>query len=86
MRLITDDELIAYVEGTLTAIERKEVLLKLRENDQMDLLFHLQQSYMQIMKDYADELLGVDEYKSGSSYDLGDNIAIAAKNKEKNRK
>lgn len=83
MRLVTDKELMDYVEGILTASERKDILQKLRENDQMDLLYHLQQSYAQTMKDYADELLGEDECEIGKSYDLGETITIAAKHKKR---
>lgn len=59
--LIRDVELIAYLEGQLSKEEIKQLKQRLVDNNELDLLYHLQLSYNKCMTEYANELIGVDD-------------------------
>ena len=60
--LIKDTELVAYLEGTLSKEEVRQLKNKLKDNGELSLLYHLQLSYDEGMKDYAKELIGEDDF------------------------
>ena len=60
--LIKDTELVAYLEGTLSKEEVRQLKNKLKDNGELSLLYHLQLSYDEGMKDYAKELIGEDYF------------------------
>lgn len=59
--LIKDIELIAYLEGSLSKAEVKQLKERLKDNDELDLLYHLQLSYEEGIRAYANELIGEDD-------------------------
>lgn len=60
--LIKDVELVAYLEDMLNKTEIKQLKNKLRENGELELLYHLQMAYDEGMQSYANELLGEDDF------------------------
>lgn len=60
--LIKDTELIAYLEDTLSKEDIRQLKNKLKDNGELSLLYHLQLSYDEGMKDYAKELIGEDDF------------------------
>lgn len=60
--LIKDMELVACLEGQLTKEEVKRLKEKLSENGELSLLYHLQCVYDNGLEEYANELIGEDEY------------------------
>lgn len=75
--LITDAELIAYIEGRLSQIERKHLYSRLRANNELGLLATMERSYLALNFDLANELLGEDLlYKDKSAVQYP--VAIAA--------
>lgn len=60
--LIKDAELVSYLEGYLTKDEVKSLKKRIEENGELDMLYHLQLSYDEGMKDYANSLLGEDNF------------------------
>lgn len=60
--LIQDVELVAYLEDMLNKTEIKQLKNKLRENGELELLYHLQMAYDEGMQSYANELLGEDDF------------------------
>lgn len=60
--LIKDMELVAYLEGTLSNEEVMQLKRKLRDNGELDLLYHLQLSYEECIVNYAKELIGEDDF------------------------
>lgn len=60
--LIKDTELVAYLEGTLNKEEIKKLKIKLKENDELSLLYHLELSYENSLENYANELIGKDDF------------------------
>lgn len=65
--LIKDTELVAYLEGALSKEEVRQLKNKLKDNGELSLLYHLQLSYDEGMKDYAKELIGEDDFHIESS-------------------
>lgn len=65
--LIRDVELIAYLEGQLSKEEIKQLKQRLVDNNELDLLYHLQLSYNKCMTEYANELIGVDDLIIGDN-------------------
>ena len=81
--IVRDLELVAYLEGTLSKDEVRQLKERMEENGELDLLYHLQLSYEKGMKEYAAELIGEDEcIESGGTFSLRDleraGIRIAA--------
>lgn len=60
--LIKDVELVAYLEDMLNKNEVKQLKNKLRDNGDLELLYHLQMAYNEGMQSYANELLGEDDF------------------------
>lgn len=65
--LIKDTELVSYLEGSLTKEEVRILKKRLAENEELDLLYHLQLSYDEGMTEYANELIGEDDFETNSS-------------------
>lgn len=61
--LIKDTELIAYLEDTLSKEEVRQLKNKLKDNGELSLLYHLQLSYEAGLESYAEELIGVDNFR-----------------------
>ena len=61
--LITDNELMAYVEGTMTDAERRALERRAVETHQADLLLAVSLSQNAVDADLADMLWGEDEMK-----------------------
>lgn len=60
--LIRDLELVAYLEGEL---DKEEVIIlkrKLKENGELSMLYHLQLAYDEGMEEYANYLIGKDDF------------------------
>lgn len=60
--LIKDMELVACLEGHLTKEEVKQLKEKLSENGELSLLYHLQCIYDNGLEEYANELIGKDDF------------------------
>ena len=71
--IVRDLELVAYLEGTLSKDEVRQLKERMEENGELDLLYHLQLSYEKGMKEYAAELIGEDEcIEPGGTFSLRD--------------
>lgn len=64
--LIKDIELVAYLEGTLSKEEVRQLKNKLKDNGELSLLYHLQLSYDAGLENYAKELIGEDDFQMES--------------------
>ena len=60
--LIKDTELMAYLEGGLSKEEVRSLKRKMEENGELNILYHLKLSYEEGMKEYADALIGEDDF------------------------
>lgn len=60
--LIKDTELMAYLEGGLSKEEVRSLKRKMEENGELNMLYHLKLSYEEGMKEYADALIGEDDF------------------------
>ncbi len=60
--LIKDLELVAYLDGHLTKAEGKRLKEKLNENGELGLLYHLQLAHDKGLEEYANELIGKDDF------------------------
>ena len=60
--LIRDLELVDYLEGNLTKKEIRDLKSRLKENGETDMLYNLQLSYEKGCEEYANELLGQDDF------------------------
>lgn len=80
--LIKDTELIAYLEGNLTKDEVKSLKKRIEENGELDMLYHLQLSYDNGLEEYANCLIGEDDFVSKcdnkESFHLSSNYRAAA--------
>lgn len=65
--LIKDMELVACLEGQLTKEEVKRLKEKLSENGELSLLYHLQCVYDNGLEEYANELIGEDDFSTKDS-------------------
>ncbi len=75
--LIKDSELIAYIEDKMTPEEERSLITRLKENGELDILYHLKEAWYESMSDFADEWLGKDnDMQSNTSP-----ILMAAKRK-----
>lgn len=63
--LIKDTELMAYLEDGLSKEEVRSLKKKMEENGELNLLYHLKLSYEEGMKEYADALIGEDDFVVG---------------------
>ena len=68
-KLVKDLELMAYVDGNLSANERLSVKTRMAQNGELDLLMLLHILYYQSNKGLADELLGKDDFAIGIGQD-----------------
>lgn len=64
--LIKDTELVAYLEGSLSKEEVRQLKNKLKDNGELSLLYHLQLSYDAGIESYAKELIGEDDFQIDS--------------------
>lgn len=87
--LIKDAELVSYLEGNLTKDEVKSLKKRIEENGELDMLYHLELSYNEGMRDYANRLLGEDDFmidtesirvKSSETYKIAADKIIPKKN------
>lgn len=80
--LIKDTELVAYLEGNLTKDEVRSLKKRLEENGELDLLYHLQLSNDEGLKEYANYLIGEDDFvietTDKSSFHLSNEYRMAA--------
>lgn len=76
--LITDAELIAYIENRLSRVERKSLYSRLRANNELGLLATMERSYLALNKEMADELLGEDIIYDNEKSITRDPFSIAA--------
>ncbi len=60
--LIKDMELVAYLEGRLNKDEVRILKNKLKDNGELALLYHLQLAYDACLEEYANELIGEDDF------------------------
>ncbi len=76
--LIKDTELVAYLEGTLSKEEVRHLKNRLKENGELALLYHLQLAYDEGMKEYANELIGEDDFyiESDDEYEKTGNFGF----------
>ena len=61
-RIISDEELIAYVNGRLTKSENKRIREMAIQNGELDMLLNATLANYESQKEYADLLLGEDEF------------------------
>lgn len=61
--LIKDTELVAYLEGSLSKEEVRQLKNRLKDNGELSLLYHLQLSYDAGLDNYAKELIGEDDFQ-----------------------
>lgn len=82
-QLIKDVELVSFLEGKMTRDEEKALKLRLKMNGELDLLYHLQLSWEKGMEDYANSLIGDDNFEVDLSEGIfeNDKYVTAAKNK-----
>lgn len=82
-QLIKDVELVSFLEGKMTHEEEKSLKHRLEINGELDLLYHLQLSWEKGMEEYANSLIGEDDFECDISEDIPNkgNYAMAAKNK-----
>lgn len=80
--LIKDTDLVAYLEGRLNKDEVKSLKKRLEENGELDMLYHLQLSYDNGLKEYANYLIGEDDFvnecDTKASFLLSNNYRMAA--------
>ena len=76
-RLISDKELVAYIDGQLTKEEVCSLKAKALENGEADLLLHVQLAALECDGELADDHLGKDFFMQDD--DHLSTIAIAAK-------
>ena len=62
-RLISDEELIDYVNGRLTKSENKRIKKLAIENGETDMLLNVTIANYKSQKEYADWLLGEDDFE-----------------------
>ena len=62
-RIISDKELLSYVNGRMTTADIQMLHKKAIDNSETDLLLHVILSNYESQKDYATELLGEDDFK-----------------------
>ena len=61
-RLISDEELIDYVNGRLTKSENRRIKKMAIENGETDMLLNVTLANYKSQKEYADWLLGEDDF------------------------
>lgn len=61
-RLISDEELIGYVNGTLSRSENKRIREIAIQNGESDILLNATLANYESQKEYADWLLGEDDF------------------------
>lgn len=87
-RIIKDEDLILYVNDTLSGQTKKEFELQAIQNNESDLLLNCILANYSSQRDYADELLGVDDFlvasNSGRSKVGEFSMPMAADKKNKN--
>lgn len=66
-RIISDRELLSYVNGRMTTAEMRELHKKAIQNDETDLLLHALLVNYESQKEYAAELLGIDDFEDKES-------------------
>lgn len=64
--LIKDSELMAYIEGKMSREEEKALLSKLKDNGEMETLYHLREAWLESMADFAETWIGKDEMQQES--------------------
>ncbi len=89
--LIRDIEIIDYLEGNLNKDEIKSLKERMSENGELDLLYHLELSYYETTKEYADFLIGEDDFVTNMESEnndlrLGTRMAASIKKNEKKDK
>lgn len=86
--LIKDMEIIDYLEGNLNKDEIKSLKDRMNENGELDLLYHLELSYYETTEEYANFLIGEDDFVTNTESDyndfrLGNRMAASIKKIEK---
>lgn len=76
-KLISDKELVAYIDGQLSKEEVCSLKARALENGETDLLLHVQLAALACDEELADELLGKDFFMQDDEHQS--TIAIAAK-------
>jgi len=61
-KIIKDEDLILYVNDTLSGQTKKDFELQAIQNNESDLLLNCILANYSSQRDYADELLGVDDF------------------------
>ena len=61
-RLISDEQLIDYVNGRLSRSENKRIREMIIENSEMDMLLNVTLANYESQSEYADFLLGKEEF------------------------
>lgn len=82
-RLISDEELVAYVSGQLNGEETREIYRKAVENGETDILLHTQLAALACQENLANELLGEDDFVYAEDAEdvpwFNNHYAVAAK-------
>lgn len=89
-RIISDRELLSYVNGRMTTDEMRELHKKAIQNGETDLLLHALLVNYESQKEYAAELLGIDDEESDTIVRMKPiskvEIGLAADAVDKNKK
>lgn len=89
-RIISDRELLSYVNGRMTTDEMRELHKKAIQNCETDLLLHALLVNYESQKEYAAELLGIDDEESDTIVRMKPiskvEIGLAADAVDKNKK
>ena len=62
-RIISDKELLSYVNGRMTTTDMQTLHKKAIDNHETDLLLHVTLANYESQKEYATELLGEDDFE-----------------------
>lgn len=79
-KLISDKELVAYIDGSLPKEDIRILHSKAVENGDADLLLHLQLATLACDEELTNDLLGEDEFMQDEESLHSTNLAMAAKN------
>lgn len=78
-QLVSDQELIHYLDGNLSDQEIKTLQARLEEQGEPDLLYHLDLAQEKAMELQAEELFGTDNFEIGQDMLFQPTYAVAAK-------
>lgn len=83
IHLITDNDIMAHIEGTLNNGKEAELYQKMADNGEIELLRHIEKCYVACQEDYFNDLLG-EKYSSTTAAERDYELRMAAKCLSKN--